>query len=125
MVIVHDSDHHKYYDKQQRVEIIKYSSGVKKTAFSGGAFYLPRRLYDGDGLLNDIVIFVSDNKDTIKNIASVTSSVADSVGNSSNAINVVRKIKELKNKQPITDDAMNKVLTATDTPTTGNGFFYV
>ena len=35
----------------------------------------------------------------------------------------MKKIRELKHKQPITDDAMNKVLTATDTPKTGNGFY--
>ena len=31
MVIVHESDKHKYYDKQRKIDIIKYSNGVKKT----------------------------------------------------------------------------------------------
>ena len=30
MVIVHEFDKHKYYNKQRRVDIIKYSNGVKK-----------------------------------------------------------------------------------------------
>ena len=47
MVIMHNSDHHKYIDKQRRVEIIKYSNGVKKT-FDEGAFYLTRKLYNGN-----------------------------------------------------------------------------
>ena len=126
MVIVHNTDMHKYYDKQRRVEIIKYSNGVKKTQFDGGAIYLLCRLYDGDGLFNDIVKFVSDNKDTIKNIAGVASSVVDSIGKvGTTTLDIVKKARELKNKQPITDDAINKVLTATDTPKTGSGFFYV
>ena len=125
MVIVHDSDKYKYFDKQRRVEIIKYSNGVKKI-YEGQAIYLPRRLYNGDGLFDNIVKFVSDKRDTIKNIAGVASSVADSVGQiGSNAIDIVKKARELKNKQPITDDGMNKILNANDTPKTGSGFFYV
>ena len=125
MVIVHDSDKYKYFDKQRQIELIKYSNGVK-TVYNGSAIYLPRRLYDGDGLFDNIVKFVSDNRDTIKNIAGVASSVADSVGQiGSNTIDIVKKARELKNKQPITDDAMNKILNANDTPKTGSGFFYV
>ena len=87
----------------------------KKTQFDGNAIYLPRRLYDGDGIFNDNVKFVSDNKDTIKNIVGVAGTVADSVGKiGTNTINVVKKARELKNKQPITDDAINKVLNATE-----------
>ena len=105
--------------------MIKYSNGVKNV-YDGKAIYLPRRFYNGDGLFDNIVKFVSDNRDTIKNIAGVASSVADSVGKiSSNAIDIVKKARELKNKQPITDDAMNKILNANDTPKTGSGFFYV
>ena len=36
----------------------------------------------------------------------------------------IKKIKELR-KLAITDDTINKVLTANDTPKTGSGFFYV
>ena len=124
MVIVHKSDLTKYYDKQRRVEIIKYSNGVK-TTFDGGAFYLHRRPYNGDGIFGDIIInFISKNKDTISNVASAASSVVDNVGKISNTtLDTIKKIKELKNKQPITDDAMNKVLNATEVK--GSGIFYV
>ena len=123
MVIVHNADMYKYIDKQRKVDLIKYSNGVKKI-YEGQAIYLPRRLYNGDGLFDNIVKFVSDNRDTIKNIAGVAGTVADSVGKiGSNTIDVVRKIRELKNKQPITDDAMNKVLNAVEVK--GSGFFYV
>ena len=30
MVIIHEWDKYKYYDKQRKVDIIKYSNGVKK-----------------------------------------------------------------------------------------------
>ena len=72
MVIVHDTDKFKYFDKQRKVELIKYSNGEKKVN-NGKAIYLPRRVYDVDGLFENIVTFVSDNKDTIKNIAGVAS----------------------------------------------------
>ena len=118
MVIVHESDKHKYYDKQRKVYIIKYSNGVTKSQFDGGAFYLPRTLYDGDGLFNDIVKFVSDNRDTIKNIAGVVSSVADTVGKvGSTTVDLVKKSRELR-KPAITEDATDKVLKA------GSGFYY-
>ena len=92
MVIVHNSDHHKYYDKQRRVEIIKYPNGVKKTSFDGGAFYLPKRLYECQSIFGDIVHFIANNKDTIANVASAASSVVDSVGKiGSNAVDVVKK----------------------------------
>ena len=125
MVIIHDSDKYKYFDKQRRVEIIKYSNGVKKI-YEGKAIYSLRRIYDGENVFSDIFNFIAKNKDTISNVASVTSSVSDSVGKiASNAIDVERKIKELRHKPSINNDAINKVLTASDTPKTGNGFFYV
>ena len=125
MVIVHDNDKYKYFDKQRKVELIRYSNGVKKI-YEGQAIYLPRRLYNGDGLFDNIVKFVSDNRDTIKNIAGVESSVVDTIGKVGNTtLDLVRKARELKNKLPITNDAMNKILNANDTPKTGSGFFYV
>ena len=123
MVIVHYSDKYKYYDKQKRVDLVKYSNGVK-TVYNGSAIYLFCRLYDGDGLFNDIVKFVSDNKDTIKNIAGVASTVADAfekIGR--NTIDTRKQIIELKNKQPITDEAVNTVLNASEVK--GSGVFYV
>ena len=96
MVIVHNADMYKYIDKKRKVDLIKYSNGVKKI-YEGQAIYLPRRLYNGDGLFDNIVKFVSDNKDTIKNIAGVASPVADSVGKiGTNTIDIVRKARELK-----------------------------
>ena len=123
MVIVHDSDKYKYFDKQRRVEIIKYSNGVKKI-YEGQAIYLPRRIYDGENVFSDIFNFIAKNKDTISNISNVAGTVADAVGKiGTNTIDIVKKARELKNKQPITDEAVNKVLTASEVK--GSGFFYV
>ena len=123
MVIVHNSDKCKYFDKQRKVELIKYRNGVKNI-YDGKAIYLRRHLYNSDGLFNDIVKFVSDNKDIIKNIAGVAGTVADSVGKiGTSTLDIVKKARELKNKQPITDDAINKVLNAYEVK--GSGFFYV
>ena len=124
MVIVHDTDKYKYFDKQRKVELIKYSNGVK-TVYNGSAIYLPLRLYNGENVFSDIFNFIAKNKDTISNVASAASSVADSVGKIVNTtIYTIKKIKELR-KLAITDDTINKVLTANDTPKTGSGFFYV
>ena len=123
MVIVHNTDMHKYIVKQRKVDLIKYSNGVK-TVYYGSAIYLPRCLYDGDGLFDNIVKFLSDNRDTIKNIAGVAGTAEDAVGKiGTDTIDVVKTIKELKNKQPITDEAVNKVLNASEVK--GSGFFYV
>ena len=120
---MHDTDKYKYYDKQKRVDLIKYSNGVKKI-YDGKAIYLPCRLYNGDDLFNDIVKFVSDNRDTIKNIAGVASFVVDNNGKvCKTTLDIVKKASELQNKQPITDDAVNKVLNATEVK--ASGFFYV
>ena len=126
MVIVHNTDMHKYNDNQRRVEIIKYSNGVNKI-YEGQAIYLPWRLYNGDGLFDNIEKIVSDNKDTISNISNVAGTVAAAIGKiGTNTIDVVIKVKELKSKQPaITNDAINKVLNATDTAKTGIGFFHI
>ena len=121
MVIVHDSDKYKYFDKQRKVDIIKYSNGVKKIV-EGSAFYLPRRQYNGENLFGDIIKFVSDNKDTISNIAGVAGTVADAVGKvGSTTLDIVKKARELR-KPAITDDAVNKVLNASEVK--GSGFFY-
>ena len=123
MVIVHNTDKYKYFDKQRKVELIRYSNGVKKI-YEGQAIYLPRRIYEGQNVFSDIVNFISKNKDTIGNIASTASSVVDTIGKVGNTIlDLVRKARELKNKQPITDEAINKVLNASKVK--GSGFFYV
>ena len=118
--MVHEFNNHKYYDKQRRVDIIKYSNGVKKI-HEGGAFYLPRRQYDGENIFGDIIKFVSDNKDTIKAITGVTSSVTDTIGKvGSTTLDIVKKARDLKNRPPaITEEATDKVLKA------GSGFYYV
>ena len=124
MVIVHDSDKYKYYDKQRKVELIKYSNGVKNV-YDGKAIYLPRRVYEGENVFSDIFNFISKNKDTIGNIASTASSVVDTIGKVGNTtLDLVKRARELR-KPAISDDAMNKILNASDSPKTGNGFFYV
>ena len=96
----------------------------KQTQFDGGAFYLPRRQYDGNGIFGDIIKFVSDNKDTIKNIAGVASTIADTVGKvGSTTLDIVKKSRELKRPPAIIDDAMNRVLNSSEVK--GSGFFYV
>ena len=120
MVIVHEFDKYKYVDKQRKVDLIKYSNGVKKM-HEGGAIYLPRRYYDGEGVFGDIVKFVSDNSGTIKNIADVAASVADTT------LDIVKKVKGSKlpglrplvASPPITEEATDKILKA------GSGFYYV
>ena len=42
MVIVHDTDKYKYFDKQRKVKLIKYSNGVKNI-YDGKAIYLPKK----------------------------------------------------------------------------------
>ena len=63
----------------------------------------------------------SNNKDTIKNIAKVASSVADTVNKvQSTTLDIVKKARELKNRPPaISEEAIDKVLKA------GSGFYYV
>ena len=122
---MHDTDKYKYFDKQRKVESIRYSNGVNNI-YDGKAIYLPRRIYEGENVFSDIFYFIAKNKDTISNVASATSSVVDCIGKIGNTtLDTINKIKQLKNKQPITDDAMNKILNANDTPKTGSGFFYV
>ena len=123
MVIVHNSDKYKYFYKQRIVELIKYSNGVKNI-YDGKAIYLPKRIYEEENVFSDIFNFIAKNKDTISNVASATSPVVDSVGKISNTtIDTIRKIKEVNNKQPITDDAMNKILKADKVK--GSEFFSV
>ena len=120
---MHDTDKYKYFDKQRKVESIRYSNGVKNI-YDGKAIYLPRRIYEGENVFSDIFNFIAKNKDTISNVASATSSVVDSIGKIGNTtLGTINKIKQLKNKQPITDDAMNKLLNASEVK--GSGFFYV
>ena len=67
---------------------------LKTTQFDEYAFYIPRRLYDGDELFNDIVIFLSDNKDTISNISNNANTVTDAIGKiRTNNIDIVTAIK--------------------------------
>ena len=53
MVIVHNADHHKYIDKQRKVDLIKYSKGFNNL-YNGSAIYLPRRIYEGENVFTDI-----------------------------------------------------------------------
>ena len=65
-------------------------------------------MYDGGKLFDNIVKFVSNNKDTISNILNVAGFIADAVGKiGTNTINVTQN-KELKSKTPtITDYVIN------------------
>ena len=93
MVIKHDLDKYKYFDKQHRGYLIKYSNGVKQV-YEGSAFYLPRRQYDGENLFGDIIKFVSDNKDTISNILNFAGAVADNVRKiGSTTLDIVKKAR--------------------------------
>ena len=122
MYITLISDHQKYIDKQRKVETIRYSNGVKKI-FEGQAIYFLRRVYEGENIFGDIFNFIAKNKDTISNVASAASSVVDSVGKICNTtLDIAKKARDLK-KQPITDDAVNKVLNASEVKY--SGFFYV
>ena len=95
MVILHNTDHYKYIEKQRKIDLIKYFNCVKKI-YEGETIYLPKRLYEGDGIFKDINYFLSKNKDTISNIASTASSVADSIGKIGNTrIYTIKKIKYL------------------------------
>ena len=49
MVIVHDTDKYKYFDKQRKVELIKYSNGVKNV-YDDKAIYLPQKIYEGENI---------------------------------------------------------------------------
>ena len=99
MINVHEYDKYIYYAKQRRVYLIKYLNGVKKIN-EVGAFYLPRRHYDGVVIFCDIIKFVSDNKDTIKNITGVVGSVAESVGKVGlTTLDIVKKARELKSRK--------------------------
>ena len=92
MVIVHDIDKYKYIDKQRKVDLIKYSNGVKKI-YDEKAIYLPKRIYEGENVYSDIFNFIAKNKDTISNVASATSSVVDRVGKIGNtALDTIKKI---------------------------------
>ena len=124
MVIVQDSDKYKYFDKQRKVELIKYSNRVKNV-YDRKAIYLPRRIYEGENIFSDIVNFILKNKDTIGNIASTASSVVDTIGKVGNTtLDLVKKAREVR-KPAISNDSMNKILNASDSPKTGSGFFYV
>ena len=74
---------------------------VFKKIVETSAFYLPKRHYDEYGIFNDFVKFVSDNKDTIKDIAGVAASVVDTVGKvGSTTLDIVKKSRELKSPRP-------------------------
>ena len=121
MVIVHDTDKNKILDKQKKVELIKYNNGVKNI-YDGIAIYLPKRIYEGEYIFSDILM--AKNKHAISNVAFATSSFVVSIGGKGNTtLETIKKIKELKNKQLLTDDDMNKVLNASEVK--GSGFLYV
>ena len=93
MVIVHDIDKYKYFDKQRKVDLIKYNNGVKKV-YNGKAIYLPTRIYEGENVFSDIVNCISNYNDTIFTVASATSSVVDGIGKiGSTTLDTIKKLK--------------------------------
>ena len=114
----------KYYDKQRQIETIKQSNRVKNI-YSGSAIYLPRRIYKKENVFSDIFNFIAINKEPISNVASASCFVADSVGKIGNTtLDTIKKIHKLQQLE-ITDNAMNKVINASDTTNSRNTFFKV
>ncbi len=134
-VIVHKSEAYKYKPKQQMREKIKYRNGVSNL-FDGRSLYLPKKQYysQGEGL-GDIINFVSENKDLIKDIAGTVGSVVDTVGKvGTTTVDIIKKIKELK-QSGISQKAVEDVLRAKSKneqnkddvreSINGNGFFLI
>ena len=93
---MHNVDHYKYINEQWKVENIRYGNGVTKV-YKGYAIYLPKQLYETDNLFGNIIKFISDNNDTISNIAAATSSVVDSSGKvGSTVVDTIKKHKWIK-----------------------------
>ncbi len=130
MPIIHKNEMYKYKPKQQLREQIKFGNGVSNF-YDGRSLYLPKKQYYGEGEgqgLGDIIKFVSENKDLIKDIASTAGSVADTVGKvGTNTIDIIKKIKELK-QQGISNSALEQVLNSKPKEVSekkGTGFFYL
>ena len=82
--------------------------------------------YQGTGVadfLGKVFNWISTNKDTINNVANVTGTVGNTVaGLTNNTLDVIRKIKELR-QQAITNEDLNKVIGTSEK--NGSGFFYI
>ena len=112
MTIITKNDKHKYISnyKQNGREKVHHGSGLDNLHL-GGVIYIPKKEYynEGNGI-GDIISWIGKNSDTIKNVAGTVGSVADVIGKvGSNTVDIIKKVKELKN-QSITNDALNEVL---------------
>ncbi len=136
MVIIHKSEQYKYKPKQQGKELIKYGNGIASTN-NGKALYLPKRQFfsEGQGMLDDTIKFISENKDLIKDVASTVGTVVDSAGKAATTtLDIIKKARELKN-QGISNEALQEVLNrkpksstqsiSQSDQKTGAGFFYI
>ena len=97
MPIVFRNDEENYIGKAQ-LRFLKASSN--KQMKSGGAIYLPQ----GDGFFTDAINFISEHKDTIKNVADTVGTVAKT------GIDIAKGVKELNNIRALTQRAKEQIL---------------
>ena len=100
MVIILDRDRIDYVDKNEIKKLKSYGGSIWLPKYQGSAFYLPQEIDEGDGftdMFGNVVKFISDNKDTIKNVADTASSVVSAASSvAGNVIDNIKKVKELK-----------------------------
>lgn len=111
MPIIFQHDEENYIDKNA-VRIVKSASN--KQMKSGGAFRLPT----GESIFSDVIKFISNNKDTIKNVGDVAKTVLE-VGKT--GVDVAKGISEIK---AISKRTKEQILAKQNEKpnTTGSGF---
>jgi hypothetical protein len=131
MGIVHKNEKFKYTARQRLREEIKFGNGVSNP-YRGESLYLPRKQYYNEGQgqgIGDIINFVAQNKDLIKDVAGTVGNVVDAVGKvGTNTIDIIKKVKELK-QNGISNSALEQVLKSRpreqSEQKSGSGFFYI
>jgi hypothetical protein len=100
MTIILDRDRNEYVDKSEIKKLKSYGNALWLPKYTGDAFYLPQDVDDGEGIsdvFGNVVKFISDNKDTIKNVADTASSVVSAASSvAGNVIDNIKKVKELQ-----------------------------
>jgi hypothetical protein len=123
MTIITKNDKHKYISNYKQIEREKVHHGLGlDNLHIGGVLYVPKKEFynEGNGI-GDIISWIGNNSDTIKNVASTVGSVADVVGKiGSSTIDIIKKVKELKN-QNLTNNALEEVLQSKK----GSGFLLI
>ena len=132
MPLILEFDKQNYVDKNDIRRLKSYGSSLWIP--KGKALFLPKEV-DGDGIgdiFSNVAKFVSDNKDTIKNVGDVVSSIGQTASNiTGNVIDNVRKINELKalkeqlnaNKEPaISDESKDRIINVGKKKVKGEGF---